>query len=134
LAGATAAVAAAQAPLPKAPPPSGSARAEAAKPAAAETSDPRELVKLAKQALAAGQLDQAQDYATKANQAAAATGRRWGLFDDTPASILKDVQAARAKGDKGKAEQLFKEAKATYAKAAKTDAERVANLEHALTL
>src|SRR5207237_6338450 len=122
-------------PLPKAPPPSGSARADAAKPAAADaTGDPRELVKLAKQALAAGQLDQAQDYATKANQAAAATGRRWGLFDDTPASILKDVQAARAKADKAKSEQLFKEAKATYAKAAKTDAERMANLEHALTL
>jgi type II secretory pathway component GspD/PulD (secretin) len=129
LAGTTAGVVSAQTPkLPKAP------AAPQRAPAAATTDNPKDLLKMAKQALAAGQLDQAQDYVNKANQAAAAKGVKWGLFEDTPASVMKDIQQARTKADKMRAEQLFKEAKATYAKPAKSDAERMANLEQALTL
>lgn len=108
--------------------------AAAQAPSDASPAEPKELIKLAKQALAAGHLDQAQDFATRANQAATARGHKWGLFDDTPASIMKDVQTARAKADKLRSEELFKEARSVFAKPTTNDAERLANLDHALNL
>ena len=133
LAGASAGVAGAGDPAPPAKAAAG--KTSPALPAApAAPADPKELLKLAKKALAAGQLDKAQDYATKANQTAAAKGLKWGLFDDTPASVMRDVQEARAKADKARSEQLFKDARAAYDRPAKTDADRIRNLDQALNL
>ena len=74
------------------------------------TSDPKLLVDMAKQALAEGNLDKAQDLATQAQ--ANSAGIRWGLFDDTPASVLKDIHKARGRRDKDAADRLLTEARA----------------------
>ena len=69
----------------------------------ATSTDPKELMKLGRQSLASGQLDQAQDFAYQADRASSSKGLRWGLFEDTPASLMKDVQESRAKADREKA-------------------------------
>ncbi|HEY2787651.1 MAG TPA: hypothetical protein VGJ05_22025, partial [Fimbriiglobus sp.] len=93
--------------------------------------DPKEQVRQARKALDAGRLDQAQDLA---NQAAAARDYSWGLFDDTPDSVLKDVASARAKADRVKADKMMKDARAMYNKAARTPEERMTNLDQAMQL
>lgn len=93
--------------------------------------DPKDQVRQARKAIEAGQLDKAQDLA---NQAAAARDYSWGLFDDTPDSVLKDVASARAKADRVKADQMMKEARALYNKAARTPEERMANLDQATAM
>jgi type II secretory pathway component GspD/PulD (secretin) len=96
--------------------------------------DPKELMKLGRQALVAGKIDQAQDYASQANQAATAKGMRWGLFDDTPASLAKDVQDARKKADRAQSDSLFKKAKELFAAKPATEAERLQNLDQAMNM
>ena len=99
---------------------------------ASQTGDPQALLKDGRKALVAGNYNAAQDLA----QAATAnnpTGK-WGLFDDTPSSLLKDIQAARAKGEKAQAEQLVKQAKALATKPTANDAERAYNLDTALQM
>ena len=60
---------------------------------------------------------------------------KWGLFDDTPNALLKDVQAAVVKAQKAEADQLVKQAKALMAKTAPgSEAERAANLDQALQM
>lgn len=98
------------------------------------SADPKELMKLGRQALAAGKIDQAQDYASQANQAATAKGMRWGLFDDTPATLSKDVQDARKKADRAQSDTLFKKAKELFAQKAATDVERLQNLDQAINM
>ncbi len=88
------------------------------------------LLKDGRKALDAGQLDRAQDLARAAENA----NQKWGLFDDTPASLLKDVQAAVAKAQRTQAELLTKEAKGLLAKPAKGDAEKAGNLDRAYAL
>ncbi|MFO0934964.1 MAG: hypothetical protein U0798_00430 [Gemmataceae bacterium] len=100
-------------------------------PATSAVTDPKALVKLGYESLKLGQFDQASEYA---NRAAAAKGYKWGLFDDTPDGLIKDITTARDKADKAKSEMLFKDARAVYAKTAKTPEERWANLEQASTL
>ena len=104
---------------------------QGATPQARTFADPKDQVKQARKALDAGQLDKAQDLA---NQAAAAKDYSWGLFDDTPDSVLKDVAAARAKADRVKADQMMKDGRGLYNKAARTPEERMANLEQAMSL
>ena len=94
-----------------------------AKPPAA---DPKVLTALAKQALEAGDLDKAQDLATQAQASAGAV--KWGLFDDTPASVLKDVQKARGRRDRDVAERLMVEARHLIDKPTASRTERAANL------
>ncbi|MGL4419943.1 MAG: hypothetical protein ACRCZF_04700, partial [Gemmataceae bacterium] len=96
--------------------------------------DPKELLKMAKQSLAAGKFDEAQDLTTQANAAANSRGNKWGLFEDTPATVMKDIQEARAKGDKVKSDQIFQQARALASKPAATDAERMANLDSAMQM
>jgi type II secretory pathway component GspD/PulD (secretin) len=98
----------------------------AARPA---TTDPKVLLSLATQALEAGDLDRAQDLATQAQ--AHGNGVRWGLFDDTPASVLKDVQKARGRRDRDTADKLLADARFLYEKQAASRAERAANLTSA---
>ena len=57
------------------------------------SNDPKLLLDMAKQAMAEGNLDKAQDLATQAQ--AHSAGVRWGLFDDTPSSVMRDVQRAQ---------------------------------------
>ena len=100
-----------------------------AKPAGTPVNDPKVLLKEARKQLDAGNLDAAQDLARQA-EANNASGK-WGLFGDTPSGLLADVQAARAKGEKGQLDQLYKQAKALVAKQAANDAERAYNLDSA---
>ena len=97
----------------------------------AET-DPQAILKEGRKALAAGQFDKAQDL-SRAAEAANKSGK-WGLFDDTPNSLRKDIQAAHAKAQKNQASMMAREAKALLAKPAATDAERAANLDKAYQL
>ena len=59
------------------------------------------MLKEGRKALAAGQYDRAQDLARAAE--ANNPGGKWGLFDDTPNALLKDVQAAVVKAQKSEA-------------------------------
>ncbi len=109
------------------------ASAPATAPATA-AGNPKELMKLGRQALAAGKLDQAQDFASQANQTAVSKSYRWGLFEDTPASLSKDIQAARRKADRAQSDQLFEKAKALFAKKTTSEEERQKNLDQALNM
>lgn len=88
--------------------------------------DPKVLLGWAKQALDNGDLDKAQDLAMQAQ--AYAAGIRWGLFDDTPQSILKDVQKARARRDRDYADRLLAEARSLMGRRSANPGERAANL------
>jgi type II secretory pathway component GspD/PulD (secretin) len=111
------------------------ARPPATPPGAAQPTrtfaDPKDQVKQARKALDEGKLDRAQDLA---NQAAAARDYSWGLFDDTPDSVLKDVASARAKADRGKADQMVKDGRTLLNKPTRTSEERLANVEQATKL
>lgn len=101
-------------------------------PAPMTNEDPRVLVKKAKEALDAGKLDTAQDLAHQAE----ANGRAvsWGLFEETPSSVLKDVQKARGKRDRAESDQLLSKARSLYEKRVPTPELRAANLDQARTL
>jgi type II secretory pathway component GspD/PulD (secretin) len=90
------------------------------------SADPKVLTVLAKQALDVGDLDKAQDLAMQA--APSASTVKWGLFEDTPASILKDVGKARGRRDKDVAERLMVEARQLIEKQTASRTERAANL------
>ncbi len=98
----------------------------------APLNDPRALLREGRKALAAGQYDRAQDLA-RAAEANNPSGR-WGLFEDTPQALLRDIQAAVAKAQKREAENLMRQAKALMAKPTRNDAEKAANLDEALRL
>ncbi len=102
-----------------------------AKPAAPSSGDPKQLLKDGRKALAEGRFDAAQDLAMAA-EANNPTGK-WGLFDDTPAALRKDIAEAAAKANKGQSESLIKQARALAAKPG-SEAERAYNLDAALQL
>lgn len=93
------------------------------------TGDPKALLKGGRAALAAGKFDEAQDLARRAE--ANNPSGKWGLFDDTPNSLLKDVDSAREKDKKVQAEKLYKVAKDLFTKKPAGDAERAYNLDTA---
>ncbi|MGL6075105.1 MAG: hypothetical protein ACRC8S_13175 [Fimbriiglobus sp.] len=99
---------------------------------ASRNADPKEVLRMGREALKAGQLDRALDLAKQAD-ATNATGR-WGLFDDTPESLEKDIATARVKLGKVEAEKLAKSAKELFAKTTKTPGERIANLDQAYAM
>ncbi|MFO0825486.1 MAG: hypothetical protein U0792_20595 [Gemmataceae bacterium] len=94
--------------------------------------DYKTMLKDGRKALEAGQYDRAQDLA-RAAEANNPTGK-WGLFEDTPNALLKDVQAAVAKAQKAQSEQMTGEAKKLLAQPTKNDTERAANLDRAMQL
>ena len=100
-------------------------------PAATATmpSDPVEILKVGRKLLAAGDNDKAMEMAKSA--AVANTSGRWGLFADTPDSLMKDAVAARTKADQVIAAAYMKEANELRAKPARTEAERLAVLDAA---
>ncbi len=106
----------------------------AAKPDAKATApkkvlDPKMLLKNGREALAVGKLDQAQDLAREAE--AIRPSKTWGLFDDTPMALLKDVSKAKAKKDQTDSMRMMAEAHTLYEKKNVRDTERAANLEKA---
>ncbi|MDB5310097.1 MAG: hypothetical protein JWO38_4299, partial [Gemmataceae bacterium] len=132
LAGGSAAIAPAQmrtaaggpapAPAAKGRPPAGPAMA----------GDPKAMLKEGRKALDEGRFNDAQDLARRAE--ASNPSGKWGLFDDTPNALLKDVQAAVAKAQKVEADQLVKKAKALFTKSPVSDGERAVNLKAALEM
>ena len=102
--------------------------------AAARSTDPATLLKLGRDALKAGQFDQAQDFARQADKAN--NGGRWGLWGDTPDSLERDCRSARGKADKARGEQLAKDAKAAFAKCSqiRSPADRLAALDQAYAM
>ena len=115
--------------MPGGPAASTAGRTPAAGPAAG---DSKQLLKDGRKALADGRFADAQDLA----QAAEANnpGAKWGLFDDTPAALRKDIASAKAKADKVQADTMVKQAKALAAKPAANEAERAYNLDSALQM
>jgi type II secretory pathway component GspD/PulD (secretin) len=100
--------------------------------APAATGDPKQLLKDGRKALEEGRFADARDLAMAAE--ANNQSGKWGLFDDTPAALRKDIQAAQAKANKVQSEQLVKQAKSLATKPAKDDGERAYNLDTALQM
>ncbi|HEV3143759.1 MAG TPA: hypothetical protein VGZ47_07750 [Gemmataceae bacterium] len=85
---------------------------EPSKPAINYPSDPRQMLKIGRDALKAGNYDLARDLGTRAS----ATNTRWGLFEDTPAKLLNDVAKQRQDHDHKEAERVLAEARKLYQK------------------
>ncbi|QEG25417.1 Bacterial type II and III secretion system protein [Gemmata obscuriglobus] len=100
--------------------------------APAASGDPKQLLKDGRKALADGRFADARDLAQAAE--AHNPGGKWGLFDDTPAALRKDIESGQAKANRAQSEQLVKQAKATAAKPAANDAERAYNLDLAIQM
>ncbi len=98
--------------------------------AAGPTAEIKALLKEGRRALAAGNLDAAQDTARRVK--ASDPGVKWGVFDDTPAALERDVAAARTKADKAEAARLVVIGRGKLDQKAGTDAERTYNLDQAL--
>jgi len=96
--------------------------------------DPRTLVKRAREALNRGSYEMAQDLA----QQAEANGRTisWGLFEDSPSAIYKDLQKVRGKQGKVEADRLVLQARALLnsSKGKATDIQRATYLEQARSM
>ena len=112
---------------PKTPAPKMQLISPVGKPAA--NLDPKEMLRLGREAFNKGDLDSAQNYARMAAEGNASG--RWGLFGDTPDALTKDVGAARSKAGSGDASRLAKEARDLYSRPARNDSERVAYLHQA---
>lgn len=104
---------------------------KASAPSGPSTDDPKQLLKDGRKALAEGRYDVAQDLAMAA-EANNPTGK-WGLFDDTPAALRKDIASASSKTGKEQSEQLVKQARLLATKPG-SDAERAYNLDTALQM
>ncbi len=94
--------------------------------------DPKQLLADGRKALRDGRFADAQDLAQAAEHSN--PSGKWGVFDDTPNALRKDIQAAKLKKNKADSEQLVKQAKATAAKPAATDGERAYNLDVAIQM
>jgi type II secretory pathway component GspD/PulD (secretin) len=71
-------------------------------------SDPKGLMRQGRELLQAGKLDEAKEMA----QRAAAPGTtHWGLFEDSPEKLLRDVTAAKNKHDQEESVQVLAEAR-----------------------
>jgi type II secretory pathway component GspD/PulD (secretin)/tetratricopeptide (TPR) repeat protein len=94
--------------------------------------DPKAMLKDGRKALAENRFNDARDLAQRA-EASNPTGK-WGLFDDTPNALRRDVEAAQAKAKGAEIGELTKQAKALYTRTAADPAEKARNLDQALTL
>jgi type II secretory pathway component GspD/PulD (secretin) len=121
----------AQAREPKAPAAAGAepkAAAAAAKDSAkpGPRKDPRTeavtLVQKGREQLAAGKIEEATQSALRAK----ALDVRWGLFEDTPDSLQKDVDRARAKRDRDESTKVLAEGRKLYEQGSYEEATRAA--------
>ncbi len=105
---------------------------KSARPAATTAGDSKQLLRDGRKALSEHRFAAAQDLA-QAAESSNPSGK-WGLFDDTPAALRKDIQAAMHRAHKAQADQLVKQARAMAAKHAANDGERAYNLDSALQM
>src|SRR5579872_6502661 len=78
-----------------------------AQPAQTNTpTDPKILLEQGRKAMAAGDFERAKDL-SRAAEANNVSGR-WGLFDDTPNALRRDIESAIAKAKKTQAASLTK--------------------------
>jgi type II secretory pathway component GspD/PulD (secretin) len=97
-----------------------------ASPAVAEnspSSEPRQLLKQARELYSAGKLEEAQTLAQKANS----KPTHWGLFEDSPDKLLQDLRKARLKRDQEEAGRVLVEARKLYEQGNLAEAERQAH-------
>ncbi|MFO0807111.1 MAG: hypothetical protein U0746_00645 [Gemmataceae bacterium] len=85
--------------------------------------DPKVLVKQGYDALKGGHLDEAQKLATAAS---ANRTVKWGLFEDTPAKLLDEVQKARTARNKAESTKVLADARKAYDAGKLDDAEKLA--------
>jgi type II secretory pathway component GspD/PulD (secretin) len=88
------------------------APAAPAQTAAAPRDDPHALVKEGRARLAEGNYDAANACMLRAK---AAVGAKWGLFDDTPDQLQKDIIKARGKHDQEESVKVLVEARRLFA-------------------
>src|SRR5208337_2742397 len=69
------------------------------------------LVKQAREKLKAGKLEEAKELALKANNV---NSVRWGLFEDTPDSVMVDIQKARIARNQEESVRVMAEARKLY--------------------
>lgn len=94
----------------------------AAKAKAIPNADPKAMLKLAREALAGNRFDDAQALASRAN----ASNQRWGIFEDTPAKCLEDIQKSRSRSDRAESVKLLGEARKLFDEKRYDDAESLA--------
>ncbi|HYH64000.1 MAG TPA: hypothetical protein VD866_04810 [Urbifossiella sp.] len=119
LAGGAAALATAQPPRPGAQTP-------------APAGDSKSILKEARRALSEGRFNDARDLAQRAD-ATNPTGK-WGLFEDTPNALRRDIESGQVKAKNAEVETLTKQAKALATRPAASDAEKARNIDQALQL
>lgn len=98
----------------------------------APVGNPKAMLKEGRKALVEGRFNEARDLAQRA-EASNPTGK-WGLFEDTPNALRKDIDAAQAKAKQAEVERLVKQAKGLLGKSTRDNAERTANLDTALKM
>jgi type II secretory pathway component GspD/PulD (secretin) len=75
--------------------------------------DAQALIEKGRQQLTEGKLDDAWQSGLRAR---AVTAARWGLFEDTPDALLRDVEKARLRRNQDEADQLLVQARRLYEK------------------
>ena len=98
----------------------------------APAGDSKSILKEGRRALSEGRFNDARDLAQRAD-ATNPTGK-WGLFEDTPNSLRRDVESGQVKAKTAEVENLTKQAKALATRPAASDAEKARNIDQALQL
>jgi type II secretory pathway component GspD/PulD (secretin)/tetratricopeptide (TPR) repeat protein len=84
--------------------------------------DPKTLLKLSRDAMAAGKFDDAQALANKATQ----SNFNWGMFGDNPTKCIDEIQKARAKSEKAESMKMMGEARRLFDQGKLDEAESLA--------
>lgn len=95
-------------------------------------SDPRALLREAKSAIDTRDYARAEQLILQAE--AANPSGKWGLLEDSPASLRKKLASAKAEANKKEVTRLMSEARAVLALPARNEQERVKYLEEALKI
>ncbi len=103
-----------------------------AMPSKATKEDPHLLVKKGRDALDVGHLDDAMRYARQAE--INGKGASWGLFEESPSSLIKDVKNAQAKENRKNADKMLAQARHLFEEKAHNDVERAGKLDKARLL
>jgi Flp pilus assembly secretin CpaC len=80
----------------------------------ADETNPKALLKLARDKYKTDQLDEAKNLAMKAQ--AVSGPKEWGLFDDSPAKLMAEIQADQAKRDQLQSVRVLAEARKQFDK------------------
>lgn len=73
--------------------------------------DAHQLLKMAREKYATGRLDEAMQLAQRAK---AAPSAKWGIFEDTPDSLISDIDKAHAQHDRDESVRILAEARKQY--------------------